>query len=366
MSSKIMLTTCTLSGGGAERVVSVWASELAENGYDVSVLVTGRVENEYSLSDKVRLYTVAPTFEDYQALSRTEQWKRRRRVFKQERPDYLISFLPYIQIWSLFTAWGLGIKRLETVRISPWHAAITANRVKRLLWMQCFKTSAKTILQSHDQKAYFPPKVQEKCVVIPNPIANSYVEHYKTDISAHVAQFIAAGRISRQKNYPMMIRAFAEACQVYPNLQLNIYGAEDGSNADELQSAVTQWGMDDCIHFRGRTTQLGQAYRESDVYLLSSDYEGMPNALMEAMASGLICIATDCPTGPRDLIDDGVNGFLVPVGDIQALTKAILNVVTMPQDERAAMGKAAREKVLRLCSLENSVKNLEALFHTHG
>lgn len=363
MAVKVMLTISLLTGGGAERVVSVWANELVERGYDVSILLASRSEKEYPLSKQVKVHTIAPTFQEYKKLHWLKRLAQRRRILRDVKPNYLISFLPYIQILSMLTAFGLGIKRIETVRISPWHASMNQN-IGKWLWRLCFVTGYKTILQSSDQASFFSKYIQKKSIVIPNPLSEIWLSNYKKRQALRVRRFIAAGRISQQKNYAMMIQAFAMACSTHTgderhnDLILDIFGSEDGLGTKHLKDMIMSLNMEGKITFRGRTMELHQEYLDSDIFLMTSDYEGMPNALAEAMASGLICISTDCKTGPRDLIDDGVNGFLVPVGDVDAMAQAISRAIDMPMELRDKMSASAREKVLKLCSCENSVNKL--------
>ena len=112
------------------------------------------------------------------------------------------------------------------------------------------------------------------------------------------------------------------------------------------------------IFLPGRTNRIEEEYRNNDIFLMTSDYEGMPNTLAEAMASKLVCIATDCKTGPRDLIDDGINGFLVPVGDETQLQDKMEYVLTLSREKRDDIASSARKKILSYCSKENSVQKL--------
>ena len=368
MSKKIMFSLSVLAGGGAERVVSVWASELAERGYDVSILLSGHVEQEYQISEKVRIYAVEAQHADYKKLNTIQKISKRRGILKQEKPDYLISLLPHNQLLSLVAAIGLKIRRIECVRISPWNAAMARNILKKWLWKLCFFTAYKVILQVSDQASFFGKSIRKKAVVIPNPISEIYVKNYKTDFSKEAQRFVAAGRISNQKNYPLMLQGFAKAVKEhaddarYANIRLDIYGAEDGGSIHDLQQRIQELDMEEHIFFRGKTSQLYKEYCASDVYLLSSDFEGLPNALIEAMASCLLCISTDCRTGPRDLITQGENGYLVPVGDVDGFAKAVETAVELPYEERVRMGLAAREKIMIFCGEEQSLKKLESLF----
>jgi glycosyltransferase involved in cell wall biosynthesis len=221
---KILIAVGSLSGGGAERVASVWAGQLAEKGYDVSIFIYSHKEDEYPISPQVKLYSCANTANEYVAKSLFARYKEIRQIIKSIKPDYIIPFLFSIQSWMFITSVGLRIKRVETLRINPWASYANMPIVKRLFQRVFYNTSYRIILQASDQKPWFSKRNQKKCVLIPNPISDIYNNSYREEISTQAVNFIAAGRIDPQKNYPMMIDAFAKAVKQYPNIRLQIFG----------------------------------------------------------------------------------------------------------------------------------------------
>lgn len=354
---KILISVGQLTGGGAERVVSVWANQLAEMDYNVSILVYGRTKDEYFVSDKVTIVPIANTLGDFQKMGYLSKLFKIRQLVKEIKPDVVINFLPKMQIWMMLATFGLKMKRVETVRISPW-VVCQNSKFEKFLWHRCFNFSDKIIIQTSEQGDYFNQKLQEKCVVIPNPINSACVENYKTAYSENVTKFIAAGRLTPQKNYPMMFEAFAKAHQSNPNIKLSVYGTGDDKYIEFLQEKIDEFGMNGIITLKGRTTDMLSALLESDVFLMSSDYEGMPNALAEAMACGLVCLSTDCKTGPKDLIDHEVNGYLTTTGDIESFVDHIVKISNLSTHEAEMMGVAARRTVLELCNTKNSLDRL--------
>lgn len=364
---KVIFSITTLTGGGAERVVSVWANFLAQQGFDSRIMLCGRTENEYPVDDNVKILTVSNTYGDYEKLSAFKKFKKKRAILKSEDADYIISFLSQNRIWTYLCAFGLRAKRIETVRNSPWHTDMPSGLLGRLT-KHIFRKSYRVILQSSDQAAYFGEKVRNKSEVIPNPVSPIYYESFKTEFADKVEVFIAAGRLTEQKNYFAMVEAFEKAHLVYPEIILKIFGAEDAMGegngrtyADRLRSLIAEKGLSDSVFLMGRSSYIENEYKKADAFLISSNYEGMPNALGEAMASKLVCVSTDCKTGPRDLIDDSENGFLVSVGDTDAFANAIIKVCNMDMESRIKMGACAREKIMSYCSKENSVKRLAEL-----
>ena len=353
---KILFAITGLGGGGAERVVSVWASQLVEKGYDVGVFTFAKGKNEYPISSKVKRLTITNNIEDYLSMGYFKRYRLMRKIVKDFSPDVVISLLTRMQIWMAAVTVGLGVKRIDTVRNSPWH--FYEGNLTKQLWKMCFRTGDLTILQSEDQKGYFSSRVQKKCMVVPNPLNEAFEKEGKTTYSSKATRFVAVGRFSEQKNYPLMFKAFAKACKNNENITLDVYGKGDEKSTQKLQALVAELGMNGRINLRGRTDDVHSALMEHDAFIMSSNFEGMPNALAEAMAVGLVCVSTDCKTGPRDLIKDGENGFLVPVGDEGAMTKKIEEVASLGADAIKSFGVEARKHVVELCGRENSLRKL--------
>lgn len=360
MSKKILLAIGQLSGGGAERVVSVWANLLCKCGYDVSILVLHREQDEYLVDNAVRVIAVKPTREEYLRMSFLARYMNMRHILKEIAPDYVISFLPTMQIWMMLVSVGMKHRRIETIRINPWRAHLRG-RLGSFLWHKCYDTAYKIVLQATDQKDFYSVENQEKCVLIPNTLSPLYLGHYKSAISKCATKFIAVGRIDPQKNYPLLIQAFALVCKKQPELHLRIFGRGAETYVKHIESLIASLGMQNNIFLMGRTAHIEEEYKKSDVFLMTSDYEGLPNALMEAMASRLVCISTDCKTGPKDLIVDGETGFLIPVGNVGQCAAAIERTQSMGTAEREIMGNAARQFILDYCSEEHSTAKLVKL-----
>ena len=361
MNKVVLFAIPHLYGGGAERVVSLWASYLAQTlSCSVHILVSGRVPNEYAIDERVTISSISSTYEDYDKLSILTKIRKRRSLIKQIKPDYIISFLPHIQIQTFIATLGIEVKRIETIRVSPW--VLNLKNLSKILFNLCLSTSYKVILQTNEQKEFFHRLIQDKCIVIPNPIDDNYKRLSEKQQSQVVEHFVAAGRIVPQKNYSMMIRAFTLVCKEYPKISLDIFGGGENAELDKLTHLIEQLGMTNNIRLRGRSNKIIDEYLSHDVFLMTSDYEGMPNALLEAMASGMICLTTDCKTGPKDMIIHGESGFLLPVNDVQAFADAIRNVIQMTQTERQKIGECARTWIMSMCSSETTTKSLLSIF----
>lgn len=359
---KICIAIHGLAHAGAERVVAMWADYLVKHGHDVSVVVYAPCEDTYELDDRVRIISIADSEADFFQMSTVQQLLSIRNIVRAEKPQIIMSFLPKMQIYMMLATLGIQIKRVETVRNNPWIDRDVGK--KRFLWDLCFRRSDKIIVQTKEQMLYFPKKLQRKCVVISNPVSQQFFEQKKTYGNGKIRKFVAVARISAQKNYPMMVRAFAKMAQKIPTCTLDIYGAGAREEVQAMEELINQLGMQGKIRLRGWMRNIAEELMQYDAFLMSSDYEGMPNALAEAMATGLICLSTDCRTGPKDMIDSWENGILVRAGDEGAFAEGIESITEMDSKQCNDMGAAAREKIFEMCGEKNTLRRLLELINS--
>ena len=184
--------------------------------------------------------------------------------------------------------------------------------------------------------------IQKKGVVIPNPI-NDQIPYF--DVKEREKVIMSAGRLKPQKNYPLLIRAFAKFSASFPDYYLDIYG--EGYLLEELVALADELGVKEKVRFKGFCSDIFPIMAKVGMFVMSSDYEGISNSMLEAIAIGTPTICTDCPVGgARQMIEDQVNGMLVPLGDVDALAAAMCKVAG--DKEFAEMlgnnGKKIREK----------------------
>ena len=354
---RVMIAIHALSFDGAEKVAAMWANYLSKKGCKVACLVHHRLKVEQKLDNDIEVFAIAETADQYLKKSAMQRLCATRKIVKSYAPDVIISLLPKMQMLVMLATFGMSYMRIETIRNNPWLDTDVGKR--RPLWNMCFRRSDWIILQTEEQGEYFSNKMRKKSVVIRNPILHIptqkiYEEHY-------VRNFVAVGRLSGQKNYLMMIRDFAQIEKENPCCTLDIYGNGSPESIETLQTLIDQAGMHDKIRLCGWIRNIPETLTQYDAFLMSSNYEGMPNALAEAMSVGLICLSTDCKTGPRDMIDSGVNGFLAKTGDEQSFAEGIEAIIKLNLQQRIAMGAAARAKILEMCSEENTLAWLQQL-----
>ena len=353
---KVLFSIGNLIGGGAERVVALWCGILAEKGYDVALYMAHRADGEYYVDPRVKIASTASSQKEFMAMSKTDRFKKNRRFIKGFAPDVIINFLPKMQIKMLVTSFGIPARRRETIRNNPW-IDTDVGRL-RPLWNLCFKRADAIIVQTAEQAEYFSSREKKKCTVIHNPISAAFRDAKREEYAARATRFTAAGRLNTQKNFPMLIEAFSRVAKDNTDICLDIYGNGSDEYTAYLQQCIDKEGMSRQIILKGRTDDVCAALMEHDCFIMSSDYEGMPNALAEAMATGMVCISTDCKTGPCDMIENGKNGYLSKTGNADDMERAIRQVLSMSKEDIEGMGKAARKSILELCDDEKNIKKL--------
>ena len=342
----------TLANGGAERVVSVLSGAISRNGHSVSVIKYYKCPEEYPIDTGVNVVNLSGGGrEDYLKMSYWEKIRLLRYHLKHEAPTFVIPFLYTVSRAVSLATIGMNVNVLQTIRIDP--ASAPSSRLHRMI-RDCLVSQSKcSFVQNEKQREYFH-KCRDKVHVLFNPVSESLLG-VRPSFENRLYTICAAGRLEKQKNFTLLIDSFCKAFSKDGEAVLKIYG--DGSLKDYLTEYIFQLGRGDSIQLMGRTEHIEDAYKCSDLFVLSSDFEGMPNALIEAMACGLPSISTDCPTGPSDLIEDGKNGLLVPMKDVNAMSLAILSMHS-DRDRAIEMGQNARETIRQKCNADAIAKKM--------
>lgn len=303
-----------LANGGAARVMCVLAQEFTNRGMAVGVAAYKAYVGEYPLASAVAK-EYGPAESGTTSKLRCVKWLRA--VAKRNPAAVIISFEYFVNMQTILACAGLPNKVIVSERNDPSRVGNEWD------WLRdrVYRRADMLVCQTRDAANYFSDKVR-KCVIL-NPLKADLPEPYEGERRRAVVTFC---RLEKQKNLGMLLRAFAEFSKAHDDYTLEIYG--DGGERDSLISMAEQLGIADKTLIAPGRSDIHEVVRDATMFILPSDYEGLSNSMLEAMAIGLPVICTDCPCGgARMVIKQGKNGFLVPVGDCGALVDRMNDVV---------------------------------------
>lgn len=321
---KILFALGTLKKGGAERVITNLSNYLVKNNNEVIITTTIKGKTFYELNKKIKLYGL-----DDEKISLNFIMKNKKRItelkkiLKDEKPDIIVSFLPEPSYRVLFLKiFNRQLKVIVSVRNDP--KVEYKSRINRLIMKLLYPLADGFVFQTKEAQEYFSKKIQNKSVIIPNPINEDFIcEPYNGEREKII---VTVGRLEEQKNHKMLIEAFSKLPEEFKEYKLIIYG--EGSLRNKLEEQINELKLKDRVLLPGQVDNVKEKIYKASLFVLSSNYEGMPNSLMEAMALGLPCISTDCHCGgSRYLINNGENGILINVNDIYNLATQMRNLL---------------------------------------
>lgn len=302
--------------GGAERVICTLASEFMTRGIDTTIITQESTECGYPLHPDIKVLATKTDCKipGVRLLKRCFQL---RQMLKVIAPDVVISFMVDSNLILSLFAIGLPCLRIGSDRIYP----NVVRGMRRCLCRLLYPFTQGFVFQTEEARNCFSGRFYERATVIGNPLVADIPKR-----NAIIANYIVTvGRLSKQKNHQLLIRAFSEFSKEYSDYQLQIHGK--GEEHENLEMIIQQLGMQEKVFLLGTSDTVLKEISHAKMFVLTSDYEGMPNVLAEAMAIGLPCVSTDClGGGAAALINNGVNGLLVPVGDIEKLILAMKQI----------------------------------------
>lgn len=339
---KIVFYINTLGGGGAERVVATLAKALSGSN-EVIVVNSYPVDKEYHLDDRIKHVYLEKNNTTTNFVSRNiGRVSRIRKVLKKEKPDVLISFMAEPNYRAIIASLGLKNKVIISVRNDPNMEYPTA--INRFLAKTLFRFANGIVFQTEDAKKWFPKSIQKKSSIIYNQVDEVF---YNTKYNGIRHDIVTTGRLTAQKNHKMLIRAFASIADTITD-NLIIYG--EGELRPELEKLIEELHMKSRIFLPGRTENVAETIKSAKLFVLSSDYEGMPNSLMEAMALGIPCISTDCPCGgPKELFCNASDIRMIPCGDIDKLSEMIYLRITSYVDATVEKSLSKKFHPKKIC-----------------
>lgn len=320
---KYLFVATGMRFGGAERVMSILANEWYSRGEKVRFFLTGTpAESSYPLSEGIKIVSSFQTAQE----ARFEQTVHIREIRKEclnWKPDVVVSFYNDICALTAIAIRGLNIPLIYSERNDP--NKVNQRAVDKLYRKIVENKADKFVFQTEGAKKCYPEKVQRKSCVILNPMdTTSFPIH---DFANEEKEIVSVGRLETQKNQLLLIEAFSMIMDQISDFRLIIYG--EGKLREKLENFIQQKGLQGRVFLPGAKSGIQDQIKNAALFVLSSDYEGIPNALIEAMAIGLPCVSTDCsPGGARVLIENEKNGLLVPCDDAEKLASAMIKMIS--------------------------------------
>ncbi|MDO4589713.1 MAG: glycosyltransferase family 4 protein [Fusobacterium sp.] len=317
---RILFLIGSLAGGGAERVVSELANSMVEKKDKVSIITVASDKKCYYISPKVKLIDCSQRT-SVVGINFLKRINEIRKWIKEIKPDVIISFTVAVNIYSVLSCIGLEPKLILAERNDPRFDP--ASKVARILRKLLYPLADNYVFQTNGEKEFFSKKIQKRSSVIPNPVNPNLPRPYE---GKREKRFVTAVRLEPQKNIKMAIDAFRNVVKKHQDYIFEIYG--EGPLYNDLQEYINELSLSNSVFLMGRTDKLYERIRKASGFVLSSDYEGISNSMIEAMALGLPTISTDYPSGgARDMIITGENGWLVPVGNSEKMSSIMCEVI---------------------------------------
>jgi GalNAc-alpha-(1->4)-GalNAc-alpha-(1->3)-diNAcBac-PP-undecaprenol alpha-1,4-N-acetyl-D-galactosaminyltransferase len=320
---RITFVISALNSGGAQRVMSTMANYWDAHGESVALItVTGKEHQPfYSLSPGVQWLPLGQARSSrtpiHAVLNNARRLLRLRQTIQRSKPDVVISFLDTTNVLTLLSTRATGLPVIVEEHTDP--NLSRPHPIWKQLRTLLYPRATRLIVLSESSKQFFSERVQRKTLIIPNPLHVDPIAD--PTLKAARPQIVSMGRLSHEKGFDQLIDAFARIAGRFPDWDLVIWG--EGPLRSTLSEQRDRLGLTDRVLLPGNTTKPHDELSKGQIYALPSRREGFPMALAEGMACGLPAVAFDLPSGPKIIMRDGIDGLLVPMGDVPAFACAL-------------------------------------------
>ncbi len=340
----IALVISSLGMGGAERSLTTLANQWVAQGHSIDLLTFASPDAPqfFPLDKRVNIVFLSaladsPTIFDA-SLKNLKRISTLRKQLVAINPDAIVSFVDQTNISTIIASAFSGIPVIVAERTDPTQHSIG------LVWSTLrnitYPFADAIAVQTNAVMEAIPSLWRTKAVVIPNAIASPTETPVAPPVNKPFA--FAAGRLSHEKGFDILIEGFAKIANKFPQWMLIIAG--DGPEREKLTKQVNTCGLNDRVQFLGVRKDIHDLYQQADIFVLPSRYEGFPNALCEAMAMGTAVIATDCHSGPKDIVKDAVDGFLVASENSSELARSLEHLMSNEAIRKEVGNNATRIK----------------------
>ena len=324
---KIVFAIPGMGFGGAERVVSLLANKMVQEHEVRIILTSGESKKAYPLSGEIDLKAIP------QEYSVNKRWIIFRKLCKDFKADVVLAFMDTVGIMASCYLFGTGIPVIISERNDPSEKTRQLGFGFSILQKISFLLASGYVFQSEGAQNYYPTICQRKSSIVLNPLDVEKLPSREYDRIEKT--IVSVGRLHPQKNHKLLITSFSESKFCKAGYTLHIYG--EGDLREELERLIESYGMQNKIFLEGNQENILSRIKNAGVFIFTSNYEGIPNALIEAMAMGIPSISTDCsPGGARMLINDRENGRLIPCDNVQSLIDAMDEWYDNPEKMYAA------------------------------
>lgn len=317
---KILFVTNSIGYGGAEKMMNFVCSALAAESWEVTILNLNTVSEDIStLKQKFPAGVNVVSLTEVKGNRHLAAVRQIVKLIKEKGAEAVIAFTMFPNFYAKIASLITGVPSIMSERGDPGRTITRSFKDRLMLWF--INRSKGAVFQTPQAGAFYSKGLQRRGTVIPNPIflskAASVAEHTQREKT-----IVSVGRFQNiQKRIDVMLKAFQIFSAKHPEYILKMYGSGEDEYVAEL---CRELGIADKVKLMGSVSDPSSKICNDGMFVITSDYEGIPNALLEAMAVGLPVVSTDCtPGGARMLIQDGVNGLLVPCGNPQAVADAL-------------------------------------------
>ncbi|WP_269496976.1 glycosyltransferase family 4 protein [Castellaniella sp. S9] len=357
---RILFLVSSMHGGGAERVAATLANAWARRGDEVTLVCcySGRGTCAYALDEGVRLLWLADRLRGPRWWRPLAKLPALRALAREAAPDRVLSFLTNVNVTALLATRGLGLPVVVSERTDPGHS-VNLEPVLRWLRRWTYPWAHRVVVQT---RRSMPPLMRaapgtRRLSAIPNPLPDGLPAARDGEPGGR-HRLAALGRFNPVKRFEALVEVFAGLAPRHPDWDLVIWG--DGPRREACLRRVAELGLEGRILLPGRSETPWRELLGAHGFVLSSAVEGFPNAMLEAMALGLPCVAADCPSGPRELSRDGRDAALVPAGDDAALAAALDQLMSATPQWREEQGRRAAASVRARYGLDSILGRWDA------